>query len=169
MRAGSASMCTCSTPPPMAITCDTPGTDSSRGRSVKSAKRRSSGGVMVESHSRPSSRISPMIELTGPIAGVSPSGICSRASASRSATVCRTRATSAPQPNSTATTLNPIPLVARTRCTPETPSSDCSSGTVTSSSTSSGERPGASVMTVTVGRLRSGNTSIGMRGTTHAP
>jgi hypothetical protein len=50
----------------------------------------------------------------------------------------------------------------RNRRTPGPPLSADSSGNVTSSSTSSGAIPWASVMTVTVGAERSGKTSTGM-------
>ena len=51
----------------------------------------------------------------------------------------------------------------RTRSTPAAPFSTVSMGKVTRVSTSSGDRPGDSVKIVTVGRLRSGNTSMGNR------
>ena len=68
---------------------------------------------------------------------------------------------SVPQANSTLITDKPTPEELRTACTPVAPLSTDSSGKVTSVSTSSGARPGASVSTVTRGRLRSGKTSIG--------
>ena len=68
---------------------------------------------------------------------------------------------SVPQSNSTQTTDRPTPDTDRTRRTPVAPLSWDSRGRVTSTSTSSGARPGASVRTVTVGRFRSGNTSTG--------
>ncbi len=69
---------------------------------------------------------------------------------------------SVPHSNSTQTIDRPMPDADRTRCTPVAPLSRYSMGRVTSTSTSSGARPGASVMMVTVGRLRSGNTSTGI-------
>ena len=54
-----------------------------------------------------------------------------------------------------------MPDELRTACTPVAPFRTDSSGKVTSVSTSSGASPGASVITVTRGRSRSGNTSIG--------
>jgi hypothetical protein len=69
---------------------------------------------------------------------------------------------SVPHSNSTHTIDRPMPDADRTRCTPVAPLSRYSSCRVTSVSTSSGARPGASVITVTVGRLRSGNTSTGI-------
>ena len=68
---------------------------------------------------------------------------------------------SVPQSNSTWTTDSPTPDELRTACTPVAPLSADSSGKVISVSTSSGAMPGASVITVTRGRSRSGNTSIG--------
>ena len=54
-----------------------------------------------------------------------------------------------------------MPELERTRFTPGAPLSEVSIGSVTSVSTSSGARPGASVRMLTVGRLRSGKTSTG--------
>src|SRR5262245_22476180 len=68
-----------------------------------------------------------------------------------SATVWRPFKTSVPCPNSTQITDRPAPETERTCRRPAVPPSTVSSGTVTSCSTSSGARPGASVMTVTVG------------------
>ena len=75
---------------------------------------------------------------------------------------------SVPQSNSTHTTENPVELAERVRLTPFEPVIAVSTGNVTSFSTSSGANPGASVMTTTVGALRSGNMSISERvSTTH--
>ena len=76
---------------------------------------------------------------------------------------------SVPQSNSTHTTDRPMPDADRTRFTPVAPLSWYSMGRLTSTSTSSGARPGASVSTVTVGRFRSGNTSTGVRANWYAP
>ena len=73
------------------------------------------------------------------------------------------------QSNSTHTTDSPTPDDERTRRTPVAPFNWYSSGLVTSTSTSSGASPGASVISVTVGRLRSGNTSTGVRGSSASP
>ena len=67
------------------------------------------------------------------------------------------------QPNSTWITDRPTPDELRTACTPVAPLRTDSRGNVISVSTSSGASPGASVMIVTRGRLRSGKTSIGSR------
>ena len=63
----------------------------------------------------------------------------------------------------------PAPDTERSRLTPGEPLSDDSRGKVTSSSTSSGAQPGASVMTVTLGAERSGKTSTGRRQVTKRP
>lgn len=55
----------------------------------------------------------------------------------------------------------PIPEAERTRSTSLAPFMADSMGNVTSVSTSSGAKPWASTMIVTVGRFRLGNTSIG--------
>ncbi len=78
-----------------------------------------------------------------------------------SCTIWRFLKISVSQPNSTYTTESPSPLVDRTRVTPVAPFTACSTRRVTSRSTSSGTSPCASVMTVTVGRFRSGNMSTG--------
>ena len=109
----------------------------------------------------------PLLEATlrrvvGPeVALVDSAGRRSRTSCSFSATICRSTKISVPQANSTHTMLIPIPEADRTRRTFVAPFMADSMGIVTSVSTSSGARPWASVMMVTVGRLRSGKTSIG--------
>ena len=62
-----------------------------------------------------------------------------------------------------------MPEAERTRRTPVAPLTADSSGKVTSASTSWGARPCASVRMVTVGAVRSGNTSTGMRAAVTAP
>jgi hypothetical protein len=59
--------------------------------------------------------------------------------------------------------------VERTDSTPGKPFMVVSSGKVMSCSTSSAAMPPASVMIVTVGLLRSGNTSTGVRESVNAP
>ena len=76
---------------------------------------------------------------------------------------------SAPQPNSTKTMDRPTEETERTRTTPGSPFMAVSSGKETSCSASSGAMPSASVIRVTVGRLRSGKTSTGMRDSVQAP
>ncbi len=157
--------------PPSTVTWDTPSTARSRFRAVNSANvrssipaRRSASGVLGGSAGRRATSItSPISDDTGAITGVTPAGSRSRTSCSRSATTCRSWMTSVPQSNSTQTTDSPMPEADRTRRTPAAPVSWYSIGRVTRASTSSGARPGASVMTATVGRFRSGNTSTGVR------
>src|SRR5262249_31270061 len=62
-----------------------------------------------------------------------------------------------------------MPETERTRATPAMPFMMLSIGKVTSCSTSWGASPSVSVIRVTMGRLRSGNTSIGMRGRIRVP
>src|SRR5215470_17101245 len=76
---------------------------------------------------------------------------------------------SVPQSNSTYTSDRPMPETERTRATPGIPFMMLSIGNVTSCSTSCGAKPSASVINVTIGRLRSGKTSIGIRGRTNEP
>jgi hypothetical protein len=84
----------------MGITCDTPGTASSRGRMAKSAVSRNSIGS-APSPASATSMISPMIEEMGPMLGRMSSGKAACAVASRSATSCRARWMSASHSNST--------------------------------------------------------------------
>jgi len=62
-----------------------------------------------------------------------------------------------------------MPDTERTRVTPGMPFMLDSTGKVTSCSTSSGAMPPASVISVTVGLLRSGKTSTGIWRTVSAP
>ena len=94
MRAVSGATRKVRTSPPIGITCATPGIDSSRGRSTKSAYSRTCMALAVPwspVSGKATSMISPMIDDTGPITGVMPAGSCSRTSASRSATSWRLR------------------------------------------------------------------------------
>ena len=69
---------------------------------------------------------------------------------------------SVPQSNSTQITPMPTAVADRTRRTDEAPLMALSIGNVTSDSSSSGAIPCPSARMVTVGAVRSGNTSIGM-------
>ncbi len=92
MRAGSGSTRNCRTSPPIGMTCATPGIDSRRGRSTKSAYSRTCIALTrAGSAGSATSMISPITEATGPRLGLSPGGSCSRAAASRSATSWRLR------------------------------------------------------------------------------
>ena len=82
----------CRTWPPIGITCATPGIDSKRGLSTQSAYSRTAiGSVFAVSIGSATCRISPMIELTGPIRGSTFSGSAPSSVASRSATTWRAR------------------------------------------------------------------------------
>ena len=105
-----------------------------------------------------------MIEDTGARNGGSTfGGKEPETSVSFSVTVWRARLMSWPQSNSTQTTATPTAVAERTRRTPAAPLSADSIGNVTSDSISSGSMPGASARIVTVGAVRSGRTSSGMR------
>ena len=90
-------------------------------------------------------------------------------SVSFSATTWRARKMSVPQSNSTQTTAMPTAVAERTRRTSEAPLIAASIGNVTSVSISSGAIPRPSVRIVTVGAVRSGNTSTGMLRAVQAP
>ena len=76
---------------------------------------------------------------------------------------------SVPQSNSTQITPTPTAVAERTRRTPDAPLMALSIGNVTSDSISSGAMPWPSARMVTVGAVRSGNTSTGMSRAVHAP
>ena len=111
-----------------------------------------------------------MIDETGASTGRSTcGGSVLPTSASFSATTCRARKMSVPQSNSTHTTAMPSAVAERTRRTLEAPLMALSSGNVTSDSISSGAMPRPSVRMVTVGAVRSGNTSTGISRAVHNP
>ena len=145
------------------MTWETPERASTLRRIVVSATvRRSIGSWRSEVSAR--NMISPMIDEIGASTGVSTSvGSDELTSWSFSATTCRARWISTPHSNSTQTTEKPTAVEERTLRTPDAPLRAASMGKVTSVSTSSGAIPCASVMTVTVGAVRSGKTSTGMR------
>ena len=113
--------------------------------------------------------ISPMMEETGAITGCTRGGIWAWTCPSRSPTCWRARQMSAPQSNSTKTMDRPTEETERTRVTPGRPFIAVSMGKETSCSASSGAMPSASVISTTVGLLRSGKTSTGMRVSVQAP
>ena len=76
---------------------------------------------------------------------------------------------SVPQSNSTHVTEIPSAVAERTRRTPDAPLTAVSMGNVTRASISPGDIPWPSVSTVTVGAVRSGNTSMGMSRADHQP
>ena len=153
----------CFVSPPVATTWDTPGTASRRFRTTQSAVVFRSMGVCLSDVSA-MNRISPMTEEMGAMTGLSaPGGSEGAASCSFSPTIWRAWKMSVPQSNSTQTMDRPTAEAERTRRTPGEPLSDVSTGKAIWASTSSGAMPCASVMMVTVGAVRSGKTSTGMR------
>ena len=87
--AGESTTWNCFTPPPMGVTCETPGTERMRRRITVSAVVRSSMGVCL-SEVREMKRISPMMEDTGASTGRSTSGGSSPAATlTFSLTICR--------------------------------------------------------------------------------
>ena len=115
-------------------------------------------------------RTSPMADAWGAMIGGSTSGgRLPRTKPSFSATICRSARMSVPHSNSTHTTEKPTAVADRTRRTPEAPFIAVSMGNVTSVSTSVGAIPWASVRMVTVGAVKSGNTSTGMVFVTNSP
>jgi hypothetical protein len=152
------------------MTCATPGTDSSRGRSTQSAYSRTAIAlILLGSTGMAICMISPMIELIGPMCGVTPSGTLSSMPDNRSDTRCRARKMSVSQLKVTWRKDSPADEMDRTDSTPGRPFMAVSSGKVMSCSTSSAAMPPASVMMVTVGLLRSGNTSTGVVDSVNAP
>lgn len=76
---------------------------------------------------------------------------------------------SVPHSNSTQTTAIPVEELERTRRTPVAPFMVVSMGKATRLSTSAGARPCASASTVSVGAVRSGKTSTGIRSAVSEP
>ena len=111
----------CRSAPPIGVTCETPGTASSRRRTVVSAMVRSVSGSSV-SDEIAKNRISPMIDDTGASTGRSTcGGSAPLTSDSFSDTSWRAMKMSVPQSNSTQTTAMPTAVAERTRRTPEAP------------------------------------------------
>src|SRR6056297_32474 len=86
-------------------------------------------------------------------------GICDETLISFSLTICRALKISVPHSNSTQTNENPCEETERTLRTSVAPFTEVSMGNVTKRSTSSEAIPCASVITTTVGEVKSGNTS----------
>ena len=122
-------------------------------------ERTSMGDLFGSVDVTPTSRISPMMEVTGPICGDTSADSALCASMSFSLTSCRAVRIGTSQSNSTKTMEMPTPDTDRTRCTPVMPFITVSMGKVTSDSTSVGDNPCDSLMMVTVGRFKSGSTS----------
>ncbi len=148
-RSGRTWICSCRTSPPKTTALATPGTPSSRGRSVQSAKvRRSIFERLSEVSPIASTKLAD--EVRGAIMGAfTTCGIWPASSANRSFTTCRARNTSLCSSNTAVTTDNPWIDCERMDSTLATPLIAFSTGRVTSDSTSSGERPGASVWITT--------------------
>ena len=114
--------------------------------------------------------ISPITLDTGASRGAdTPVGSPVATACSFSETIWRARKISIPQSNSTHTTEIPCAVDDLTLRTPVAPFTAVSIGKETSASTSSGAIPCASVRIVTVGAVRSGNTSTGIRYAVHPP
>ena len=143
---------------------------SSRGFTVHSANVLSSIGLTLpEGEVKATNMISPIMDELGVIIGEILGGSFSFASSSLSATIWRFLKTSVPQSNSACTIEIPAPLDERSRKRPGRPFNTYSMGKVTCTSVSSGANPRASVITVTIGRLRSGKTSTGRCIACHVP
>jgi len=140
------------------VTCDTPPVANMAGFTTHSARVRSSI-IEVLSACRPINSISPITLDCGANTGVTPSGNAPVMVTIFSLTICRARNTSMPQSNSTHTNDEPCNDADRTLRTLVAPFTAVSIGKVTSLSTSSAAMPWASVITTTVGAVRSGNTS----------
>ena len=113
--------------------------------------------------------ISPMIELIGPMRGITPAGIPSSMADSRSDTNCLARKISVSHLKVTYKNDNPADEIDRTDSTLGKPFMAVSRGKVMSCSTSSGAMPPDSVMMVTVGLFKSGKTSTGVFVSVNAP
>ena len=152
------------------MTCETPGTASSRRRTTVSAigaqlERRMPIRLEVDEQHLAHDRR----HRARGTAARRPAAAMPETSVSFSVTVWRARAMSCPQSNSTHTTATPTAVADRTRRTPAAPFSADSIGKVTSDSISSGSMPGASARIVTVGAVRSGSTSSGIRDAVQPP
>ncbi len=90
----------CLTSPPIGMTWATPGMVKRRGRMTKSAISRTSIGSAVSAVTA-NMRIWPMMELIGPICGVTFAGSCSLTRPRRSEICWRLRKMSVPHSNST--------------------------------------------------------------------
>ncbi len=136
-----------------------PGTACRRRRTVHSAtwRRSMASRVSEVSPTRSTVRVE---EVSGVMAGAAtPSGMRPDRAASRSLTRWRTRSTSLPDRKAAVITDRPWMEVERRVSSPGRPPTATSTGWVTSTSTCSESRPGASVWIVTIGGANSGKTS----------
>ena len=125
--------------------------------------------IEVLSACSPIKRISPMILDCGASTGVIPVGRELPKATIFSLTICRAWKISIPQLNSAQTNEKPYMDAERTRLTLVAPFTAVSIGNVTRRSTSSAAIPCASVITTTVGAVRSGKTSISIRWDEYVP
>ena len=154
----------------MTVICATPGMDIRRGRSTQSAYSRTAiGEIFSGSTGMTICMISPMMELIGPMRGVTLSGNPCSMAESLSDTSWRARKISVSQLKVTYKKDKPAEETERIDSTPGKPFMPVSSGNVINCSTSSAAIPPASVMIVTVGLFRSGKTSTGVRLKVNAP
>ena len=113
-----------------------------------------------EAEVRPTRSTVRVDDVSGVMAGAAtPSGRRPASAASRSLTRWRTRSTSLPALNTAVITDSPWIEVERSVSNPGRPPTATSTGWVTSTSTCSESRPGASAWIVTVGGANSGKTS----------
>ena len=160
-RSGSTSTCSCRSRWPQTATLATPGTAIRRGRIVQ---RTSSDSFIWSSLVEMSPIfIARLVEDSGGISTGcrAASGRRACTCAIRSPTICRARMTSVPRSNRIWTDDRPSTDLERSVIRSGTPFTAVSIGTVTRLSTSSVERPGASVWISTMGGANSGNTSSG--------
>ncbi len=147
-----------------------PGMVNNLGRTTQSTYSRTAIGLIFSGLAgNATSKISPIIEVMGASCGVTPAGSCSLTKLRRSVICWRLPCTFEPQANSMYTIDKPTPETERTRPTPGMPVILDSIGNVTNCSTSSGAMPPASVIKVTVGLFKSGNTSTGIWRTVKPP
>ena len=160
---GPARTWTCRTPPPIAMTFETPGiveqarAERPLGEVAERERvhgRRVGGPVEPDEHDLAHHRRDRPHRRRDAVGAARPSGGARRRAAARGRCRCPTRTR---RRRCTAR----CPLTLRTRSTPGAPFIACSRGSDTSVSTSSGASPSASVSSVTVGRFRSGSTSTG--------
>ena len=144
-RSGKTWIWSCRTSPPKVLHLATPGTESRRGFKVQSAKVRSSIGVIL-SETRPILRRSMVEEVSGVMRGaLTLTGNWPAVSASFSASIWRARNTSVPSLKTAVMMESPWMDSERNDSMSPRPFTIASTGRVTSTSTCSGERPGASV------------------------
>lgn len=159
----------CLTSPPKISTWATPWTFCMRTRNTRSASRRSSiVGTVSEVRPIIASRLIEAVMGTTR-GGSTPRGRRAPTSGSRSTTLWRAARSSVPSSKMAVTTLKPGMEEDRSVWSRAVPPNAASMGTLTSRSTSSADRPGASVWTVTCAGANSGNTSHGARRTARPP